>query len=178
MAEVVDNLLFRGTSGLIGGQFVLRRLMDGRTVICKKPNFSTRKMSKEQKSHQQRFKEAAAYAKYMAKREPIYAEMAAGTMKNAYNVALGDWFNPPVIHKVERQGELIRIEASDDVRVVSVKVKIMNAEGAVLEQGEAQQVEKRWWSYAPQGPLEGGATVAVEASDLARNVVRVENGEW
>ena len=28
-------------------------------------------------------------------------------MKNAYNIALGDWFNPPVIHCVDRVQVLV-----------------------------------------------------------------------
>lgn len=50
----------------------------------------------------------------------MYTQLAAGTMKNAYNVALGDWFHPPVIHRVERQGKAIRIQAGEDVMVASV----------------------------------------------------------
>jgi hypothetical protein len=33
--------------------------------------------------------------------------LATETMKNAYNVALGDWFNPPVIQRVERHGKAV-----------------------------------------------------------------------
>jgi hypothetical protein len=178
MAEVRSNVLLRGTSGKLGGQVVMRILRDGRTILCNKPDFSNRKLSKDQKAHHQRFKEAAAYARSAAKREPIYAELAAGTMKNAYNVALGDWFNPPVIHKVERQGQAIHIQASDDVRVTGVKVIIMNDEGVVLEQGEALPAEERWWSYTPQTQLEGKFKAEVEAYDLAGNVTRGESGDW
>lgn len=32
----------------------------------------------------------------------------------ASKIVFGDWFNLPVIHKVERLGEVIRIQTSDD----------------------------------------------------------------
>ena len=108
MAKVIDNIFVRGLSGKLGDQFVIRNLRDGRTIVCNKPDFSNRKLSKDQKEHHRRFKEAAAYARSASRTQPIYAQLAEGTMKNAYNVALGDWFNPPVIHRVERHGETIR----------------------------------------------------------------------
>ena len=117
MARVHNNIFVRGLSGKLAGQFVLRTLRDGRTVVCKIPDFSNRKLSKDQKQHHKRFQAASAYAKSASRSNPIYAQLAAGTMKNAYNVALGDWFHPPVIHAVERKDKLIRVEASDDVMV-------------------------------------------------------------
>ena len=168
MAKVRSNVFVRGVSGKVGDQFVLRLLRDGSTVLCNIPDFSNRKLSKDQKAHHQRFKEAAAYARDAAQRYPIYAELAAGTLKNAYNVALGDWFNPPVIHAVERQGEAIRIQASDDVRVTAVQVMILDEAGKAVEKGSAAQVNDAWWEYIPQ---EAGR-VQVEARDLAGNVTK------
>jgi hypothetical protein len=149
MAKVENNLLFRGASGKIGGQFVLRRLRDGRTIICNIPDFSNRKLSKDQKNHHKRFQAASAYAKGASRTNPIYAQLAEGTMKNAYNVALGDWFHPPVIHKVERRGKVIRVQATDDVTVSVVQVIIMNEMGKVLEKGEGGKGKGNWWEYTP-----------------------------
>ena len=174
MAEVRSNVLIRGTSGKLGDQVVMRLLRDGRTILCAMPDFSRRKLSKDQKAHHAKFKEAAAYAKYAAQHQPIYAELAAGTMKNAYNIALSDFFHAPKIHRVEVKGGAVRIQASDNVRVTSVKVKILNEEGSVLEQGEALPADEHWWSYKPQTPLKGKLKVEVQAYDLAGNVTRDE----
>ncbi len=70
-----------------------------------------------------------AYAREAAKSQPIYEELAAGTIKSAYNFALSDWFNPPVIHCVERRDGLIRVEASDNVMVTKVVVTILDSGG-------------------------------------------------
>lgn len=56
-------------------------------------------------------------------------KLAAGTMKNAYNLALEDWFNPPVIQRVGRYGAAIRIWVTDDVRVAGVQVLELNEAG-------------------------------------------------
>jgi hypothetical protein len=62
------------------------------------------KFSGKQKDHQERFRKATFYARQAAKEQPIYAELADQMpMKTAYNIALSDWFNPPVIHRIERR---------------------------------------------------------------------------
>jgi hypothetical protein len=172
MAKVRDNLLIRGLSGKLGDQFVIRQLRDGTTIVCVKPDFSRRILSEAQKDHHRRVKEAAAYAGPASRENPIYAELAAGTLKNAYNVALGDWFHPPVIHRVERKGDAIRIQASDDVVVAGVEVVVWDDQGRAVERGEALQGKGHWWEYVPR---EAG-TVMVEARDLAGNKVKAELG--
>ena len=168
MAKVKYNVVVRGLSGAIGNA-VFRLMPDGSTWVSALPDFSRRKFSKGQKQHQSRFKAAAAYARSAAKKYPIYAELAKGTMKNAYNIALSDWFNPPVIHRIDRRAGAIRVEAGDDVRVAKVRVKIVDENGKALEQGEAVQVDasKRsgWWEYATSTQ----GRVVAQAWDMAGN---------
>ena len=170
MAKVHNNIFVRGLSGKLAGQFVLRTLRDGRTVVCKIPDFSNRKLSKDQKNHHKRFRAASAYAKSASRSNPIYAQVAAGTMKNAYNVALGDWFHPPVIHAVERRGEVVRVQATDDVRVASVRVVVLDEKEKMLEKGEGIRGKENWWQYA----LTAEGKVVIEVRDLAGNVVKAE----
>ena len=173
MAKVLNNIFVRGLSGKLGDQFVIRTLRDGRTIVCNKPDFSNRKLSRDQKEHHRRFKEAAAYARSASRTEPIYAQLTEGTMKNAYNVALGDWFNPPVIQRVGRYGTAIRIWATDDVRVAGVQVLVLDEEGKIVEKGDATQGRGDWWEYIPSA----AGKVVVEARDLAGNKARAENSE-
>ena len=170
MTRVRNNIFVRGLSGKLADQFVLRTLRDGRTVVCKIPDFSNRKLSRDQKNHHKRFQAASAYAKDASRSNPVYAQLAEGTMKNAYNVALGDWFHPPVIHKVERGSKTIRVQATDDVTVTSVRVMILNEKGKVIEKGEGIKKRGDWWEYTPIA--EG--TVIAEVRDLAGNVVKAE----
>ena len=170
MAKVVNNIFVRGLSGQVGGQFVIRRLKDGRTIVCKSPDFSGRKLSESQQEHHGRVKKAAAYARSASRSNPIYAQLAEGTMLNAYNVAVRDWFRPPVIHRLGRYGAAIRIWATDDVQVAGVTVFVKDEKGEILERGKAVQGRGDWWEYVPSAM----GRVLVEARDLPGNTVTAE----
>ncbi|MGA7193766.1 MAG: hypothetical protein WBW94_09055 [Anaerolineales bacterium] len=170
MARVKTNVIVEGLSGKLGNQLVFRHLRDGQTVVCVKPDFSKRVLSKDQKAHHARFQAAAAYAHEASISQPIYAQLAAGTMKNAYNLALGDWFHPPVIHSIEKRGGKVLVQASDDVCVASLRVMMVDDNGSVLEEGDAVQLGGDWWEYETTA---AGNAIA-EARDLAGNVVRME----
>ena len=78
MAKVQSNIIVRGVSGKVGNQLVFRHMRDGRTILATVPDFSKRKLSRDQKTHHERFKEAAAYARVASRKEPIYTELAEG----------------------------------------------------------------------------------------------------
>jgi hypothetical protein len=158
------NILLENLSGSIG-ELVFRQMPDGSTRVSRKPDFSERKDSPAQLEHQARFKLASAYAS-QAQTQPVYIELASRKKKKAYNLAVADWFHPPVIHSIERRNGRIRVQASDDVQVARVEVRILDSDGNVLEQGQAEQTDPLHWEYATE------AAGAVEASawDLAGNV--------
>ena len=165
MAKVENNILIRGIRGKIGNA-VFRVMPGGATYVSGVPNFDRRKFSKGQKDHQSRFKLAVMYARDAAKSQPIYAELAAGTVMSAYNIALSDWFTPPVIHKIERVDGRIRVQASDNVMVTKVQVTVLDGEGKAVEKKEAVQMEKDWWEVN----LVTNGKILAEAWDLAGNV--------
>ncbi len=177
MAKVKRNVILQGLRGSIGG-LVFREMPGGETWVSGTPNFDKRKFSQGQKSHQTRFREASAYARDAAKREPIYAELAAGTVKSAYNFALSDWFHPPVIHEVVREAGVVRVRASDNIKVARVQVSVLGEDGKVVERKEAVKVEvpstrsaPGWWECACDG-----SKIKVEVWDLAWNRVEWEVG--
>jgi len=171
MAKIKHNILTEGLSGMVGDKLVFRQMQDGRTIVCARPDFSHRVWSEEQLTHHSRFQQAAAYARAASKTNAIYAQLARGTAKNAYNIALSDWFHPPVIHSIERGDGRIRINATDNVLVDRVLVAILDEDENTLEQGQAVQVDGPWWEYVTAK----AGRVRVEAWDLARNVTREEN---
>lgn len=170
MAKVRRNAIFTGISGTIGQDHYARTMRDGRTIISLKPDFSNRQFSEAQLRTQSRIKQAAAYAKVACKENPIYAQMAKGTAKNAYNVALADWMNPPVIHSMDLYSGELRVSATDDVQVTRVTITVLDPEGQPLEQGDAELEFDTWWTYRPihQGQIR------VEACDLPGNAVQRE----
>lgn len=168
MAKIGKNANMLGLSGGIGN-LVFRQMPDGSTRVSQKPDFSRRKFSQEQKDHQQRFREAAAYARWAAGTQPLYTELARGTTKTAYNVALSDWFHPPVIHHIEWKDGLVRVQASDNVMVTKVEVRVVNGNGEVVEAGEASQIDPMWWEF----PSTAEGAVEAVAWDLAQNKTKV-----
>jgi len=166
MAKVKQNAILQGISGILDKELVFRQMKDGRTIISTKPDFSNRTFSKEQLAHQRRFQEAAAYARDAAKTNPIYAQLAKETSKNAYNIALSDWFNRPVIHEVQQQSEVIHVKVTDNVLVAKVHITILDEQGKAIEQGEAILQEDQLWEYITR--VEG--KIRAEAWDLAGNV--------
>ncbi len=169
MAKVKKNPIVRGISGKIGN-LVFRQMPNGETYVSGTPNFDKRKFSKGQKDHQSRFKQAVAYAREASKSQPIYARLAEGTVMSAYNFALSDWFQTPVIHKIERGDGRVRVQASDNVMVVKVVVTVVDEEGVVVEKKEAIQTDGDWWEVE----LAGEGKIVAEARDLAGNVGKGE----
>src|SRR5215211_9547271 len=153
MAKVKHNLFTQGLSGKYGN-LVFRQMKDGTTVVASLPDFSDRVLSDEQLGHQSRFKQASAYAKIAAKTQPIYKELTQNTSSNPYNLALSDWFNPPVINAVTRQANTILVDAKDNVLITKVVVTIFDKQGQILEQGEAALINDAWWEYAASAPTE------------------------
>jgi hypothetical protein len=174
MAELTKNAVISGLSGALGKDHYARHRKDGKTIISRNPDFSNRQFSEAQLNVQSGMKAAAAYATLASKQNPIYAELAKKTAKkkdrNAYNVAIGDWFNAPVIDRIEWHEGQIRVLASDDVMVTKVTVTILGEAGQRLEQAEAALNLGVWWEY--QAANRG--LVRVEAWDLASNVTRQE----
>jgi hypothetical protein len=183
MAEAKLSFPIEELSGLLGGQLVFKRDRAGRTIVSRKPNFENRVFSAEQKQHQSRFQQAAAYAKTAAKTQPIYAELAAQTIKSAYNVAVGDWFNPPAVSQIDlsaytgQAGQTIRARVTDDVRVSRVGLVIFSGEEAVVEQGEMAAEEGDGYSYTTiAGCPAGEARVVVTGVDLPGHEGTMEAG--
>jgi hypothetical protein len=158
----------KGSSSRAGG-LIYRQKPDGTTVVSRSPEYSGSKFTRGQGDHQQRLQGAARYARWAAKAQPIYAELAKGTMKTAYNLARSDWFHSPVIHEVWLRENKIRVQASDNVMVTKVVIAVRDEQGKLLEAGEAIRQEGDWWEYVPQRP---GKTLTVEAWDTAGNLAR------
>jgi hypothetical protein len=179
MAKVGKNIIITGLSGSLGDQLVIKMGKGGQTVISTSPKFPEgREFTAAQTAQQQRFSEAAAYAKDAAKQEPLYAEKAAGTAHSAYNVALADFLHAPEILEVDvsgytgQVGQTIRARVQDDVKVKEVKVVIATDQDQLIEQGAATHGEGLWWSYTTTvAATSGNVKVIVHAWDLAEHEV-------
>jgi len=170
MARLKKNAVIAGLSGSLSKDHYARQTRSGKTIICQNPDFSNRQFSEAQLGIQSGMKAASAYAKLASRENPIYAKLAEKTDKNAYNVAVGDWFNAPTIDRIESDNGHIRVRASDDVMVTKVTVTILGEAGQRLEQSEARLNLGVWWEYQTSH----SGRIRIEAWDFAGNVTRQE----
>jgi len=170
MAKLKANAIIEGLSGSLGKDLYVRTTKDGRMIICQKPDFSNRQFSEAQLGVQDRTGQAAAYASVASKENPIYAQKAKGTSLNAYNVAVRDWWRPPVIDRISVEPGNVCVSAHDDVTVCRVTISILDEAGELLEQGEAELKPGSWWEYQATNT----GLVRVEARDLPGNVAQQE----
>jgi hypothetical protein len=175
LAKIKLNALVESAHGRLGSDLVLKRTRSGATILAKKPEFSkNRKFSPAQREHQERFRQAVAYAK-AAQANPIYVALAKKQKQPAYNVALADAMHPPRVIEIDasdysgKVGEAIRVKAEDDVQVTRVHVAIYDARERVIEAGDAVADRAgRWWVYSTQVAV-NGVSVKALAYDLAEN---------
>jgi hypothetical protein len=168
MAKVKRNPILEGLSGSLG-DVVFRHTKNGKTIICKKPDFSNRQFSQDQLDHQDKVKLAAAYG-VANKKNPIYVQKAKDTDKNAYNIAFKDWFHAPVLYGIRYQKGRIQVHVMDDVMVALVTVTILDPQGNILERGDAEHVCGVFWEYQPVRK----GRIRVEACDLPGNMTEYE----
>jgi len=177
MAKVRHNIVIEGLSGGLGDQLVIKMDKAGRTIVSTMPTFNeNREFSPAQQAQQEAFREASAYAKD-AKGEAVYQAKAEGKATSSYNEALADWFHAPEIKEIDvsawtgEAGQAIRVKALDDVQVKKVTIVISDAQGVVLEQGEAEAVDGLWWSYTTSvSTTVNQARILATAQDLPGHV--------
>ncbi|MEI7663540.1 MAG: hypothetical protein WCK34_15130, partial [Bacteroidota bacterium] len=65
MTKVDNNVLLFGAHGMFGKQVVMR-IVNGKIIISKPPDFSKTKWSEKQKEHRDRFKSACKRARFIS----------------------------------------------------------------------------------------------------------------
>ncbi len=175
MAKIAKNIVMQGASGKLGDQIVIRQ-RGGETILSQAPGPRTKEPTEGQKTHQARFQEAILYGQGVAADPAAKAEYAtkADARRSAYNVAVADFMNAPSVDEVDvtsyhgAVGDTIRVRAIDDFKVVQVQLSIYNADGTMVEQGNAvQQDNKIDWLYTATANNEStaGDKIVIRASD-------------
>jgi hypothetical protein len=145
-------------------------------------SFRRMRRTKAQLLVQDRFREAADYAKAQMLDPEMKALYETGVNKkraSAYAVAFRDALTPPEVLWLDtgdyhgQAGDRIVVCATDDFKVEHVTVTIINGEGKVIESGEAVEddVSPSLWSYAVSSANDQltGTLVSVRAFDLPGN---------
>ncbi|MFD2787864.1 hypothetical protein [Hymenobacter rubripertinctus] len=176
MARVKNNIVTQGLSGMIGGTLVFRQ-QGGRTIVSAAPGETTGEPSAAQQAQRQRFQEAAVYAKAQISDPAAKAEYATrldGRHGSAYAIAVADFLKAPDIREIDlsryagKKGDVIRVRATDDFKVVAVRVRIENGDGSLVEEGAAvQQPNALDWLYTATTANAdlNGDKITIRASD-------------
>ncbi|MFA0961141.1 hypothetical protein AB9P05_05015 [Roseivirga sp. BDSF3-8] len=179
MAIIENNPWIEGARGMVRNAIVYRQRA-GRTIVSARPAKSSKPLSDKQKAHHRRFKRATGYAKSVGSDERMYALYKAGAhgFNSWQNVAVKDYMHAPVVDDVfvsevkDGRPACIRVYAHDDFHVASLSITLRDAEGVVLEGGEASTVIVNGvYEYRLTGELPGakGLCVTVVARDLPGN---------
>jgi hypothetical protein len=184
MAQSQNNVITYGLSGKVGNLLVFSQ-RDGKTIVSKVPQAPT-SASEKQKEQRQRFQQATIYGK-SAVDDPAVKELYETAAKkkkgvSAYNVAVADFFNAPDINTVDvsdyagAAGDTIRMIVSDDFAVKSVHVRIVNADGSLVEEGTAVNTAGSIWIYTATQNNESldGDKIVITASDQPGNTTSEE----
>ena len=174
MANVPMNALTRHLEGKVGD--MVFRTVDGRVSASLRPKVTKRPLSEDQNAARLRFRKAVVFAR-TALADPVaravYEQAKLSQHKPLFALAVGDYFNPPVVDEIDLSGYVgqvggkIAIMADDDVQVTSLSVAIKSAAGAVIEKGAAV-LDKGKWYYTATTNLAAGAEVTIEATAMDR----------
>jgi hypothetical protein len=174
MAKTTLNRIIETLRGKLG-DLIYRQRPDGTVIVSGTPRYNKRKVTQKQKAYRQRFGQRAKYASWLAKKHPIYAELASTEEARAawlspFNFALSDCLHPPEIHRVERKEGRVLVEASDNIMVAKVFVTIFDEQNKIIEMGDAIRQEGDWWEFACHTE---GKTIRAQAWDLANNATKL-----
>jgi hypothetical protein len=190
MANITNNLVVQGARGKVGNQLVYRKRGD-KTILAKMPEQKPgRKATGKQSEKRDQLVYASLYAQGVMVSDKLrkkYEKKATETL-TWHNLACRDFLVAPVVKKVNikeytgEPGSRIVIKATDDFRVISVKVKILNADRVLVEEGDAflDPLNRNYWIYTARqsNNVLLGTKVIATAFDIPNNkgIMEVELG--
>ena len=178
MAESKNNIITHGLSGKVGDILVFSQ-RNGKTIVSKVPEKKA-VTSEKVKQQMAKFQQATIYAKSTLKNPTIKEEYQLEASKKrgvtAYNVAVADMLQAPKIEQIDlsgytgQSGDIIKVRAYDDFKVVAVSVHIYNADGSLVEEGNAVDNGLDWVYTATQTNADlSGDKIVVRATDVPAN---------
>jgi hypothetical protein len=186
MSRIDNNHLVKGARGNFNKEFVYRKRGED-THISRMPRRKKgRTPSVKESNIRDLFLAAVNYAKGAMSSPELkkeYGKRASGK-NSAYNIAFRDYTKPPVVKVIETErytgnpGSAIVVSAMDDFRVAGVSVRITNAAGVLIEEGNAIQeaVDRNKWTYTvtTANATLAGTVIRAVAKDLPGNKAELE----
>ncbi len=180
MAESKNNIITHGLSGKVGDLIVFSQ-RNGKTIVSRAPRDKITEDTQNQKEHKRKFQRAILYSKGVMSNPDTKEEYAEKADRSkgitVHNVAVADFLNAPDIDSIDASaytgkiGDTIRIVALDDFAVKMVTVKIENADGSLVEEGEAIDNGAEWIYTATANNADlSGDKITVTATDNPDNM--------
>ncbi len=145
-----------GISGRIGN-LIFRMSADGTTYAQQAPAGKKGPPSAAQQQNQTSFKAAVAYGREQQRsaegRAYYQPYVQPARFGSVYSTALSDFTKAPQVLAVQtggyrgQAGAGLRVQAHKPCGVVAVQIKVLDAAGQLLEQGEATHEGGDWWTY-------------------------------
>lgn len=170
MAIVKDNLLLQFISGTIGNQVTVYERL-GQMIMAKKRRPSKKKPTKKQLAARAKMRVAVQRATVMLEDLDLkaYYESLAGPGQNAHNMAVRDAYHSPEVQNIKVEDKQVIVTAKDEFRVATVEVRVIDAEGVILEKGPAVLGRNGVdWHYKAAALTPGSRVIAV-VKDLPGN---------
>ena len=182
MAIADRNVLTRYYRGKVGD--LIYRIVGGKTVVSRLPDYRGRKWTKAQKANRRRFRKAMDYARDVLK-DPVivlfYKKKIRRKNQSVWNMVVSDYMKKPELEFIDgcrykgAKGDVISLLAKDYHRLTDVVVGIVDAQGYQVECGKAEYVPGQFrWVYRAvesNASIEGGR-IAVRAIDFNGRVVQ------
>jgi hypothetical protein len=200
MAYVKANPLLGELRGKIGDLTITK--YGDKYIIKKLPERKHRPPTQAQMPVRQNLVNANDYwrrVKAQPELKAVYVLAARVQRKRAIDLAKSDFLNAPTVTDIDLSGYIgqpagvIRVKAEDDLEAATVRVRVLELEGAVIEEGDAAlapnpgvrkpktETNKAGgiWAYASKAAVPAGKAVVIEvtAADRAGNktVKRVDH---
>lgn len=170
MALVKDNLLLQAVNGSLGDEITIYE-RNGQIIMAKKRGPSKYLPTIKQLEARYKMKVAAAYAKVIIQDPEIkaYYKSLAGPGQNAYNMAVKDAYQSPEIQNIQFEDTTVVVTAKNEFRVAEVSVRVIDAQGNLLERGRAVPARNGVdWCYKTDHLPPNGKVIIV-AVDLPGN---------
>jgi len=173
MARIDLNPLLRALRGRIGDLVFVQEgdSISVRQAAEKRPQLRT----PAQTAHTSRFVVASRWARTLlvdAAMRTLY-QQACHDHLTPHNIAVRDYMHAPVVDAIDLEsytgnpGDVIRILASDDFKIVRIAVQILTVRRQILEEGEAEwNAGAGSWVYMTRTQLSPETTVLIQAAAM------------
>ena len=169
MPKVKLNQLIDGLSGRVGSLIFYQS--DGQSLFRTVPRVRPERTAR-QKANSSRFQAAQIYAGRALSDPALKAAYKAACRghQNPRNLAIRDALLAPVVESIDldnytgKPGQWVRVKATDDFRVVEVRVSLHGPASEFIEEGIAElSLDGSTWCYTTTTEVPAGQSVSVIA---------------